>query len=116
MAETKKNKERGNIVRSLFSGNLLLNDMIMKQWKYLLFLVILALLYIRFHYAMSDTVWQVRRMEREVDNLQAEYATKSSELMRMSMQSEVERMLRERGITTVAAPKAPPKRIPKRAK
>ncbi len=111
MAKEKKNKERGTIIRSVFSGNVLLSDVITKQWRYLLFLVGLAIIYIAFHYMMADTVRQVRRTEREVKNLQAEYATKSSELMRMSKQSEVSRMLRERGITTVAAPKAPPKRI-----
>ena len=111
MATTKKNTERGNIVRDLFSGNLLLNDIISKQWKYLLFLVVLALSYITFHYLMVDTVRQVQQTERKVQNLRAEYATKAAELMRMSKQSEVSRMLRERGITTVAAPKTPPKRI-----
>jgi len=95
----------------LFSGNLLLNEIISKQWKYLLFMVALALSYITFRYLREDTVRQVGRVEREVKNLRAEYETKVAELMRMSKQSEVSRMLRERGITTVAAPKTPPKRI-----
>jgi len=111
MSTAKKNTERENIVRGLFSGNLLLNDVISKRWKYLLFLVVLALSYITFHYLMADTVRHVRRVEREVQNLRAEYATKASKLMQMSKQSEVSRMLREREITTVAAPKTPPKRI-----
>lgn len=112
MAKAEKNRERGSIVRGVFSGNLLMSDVITRQWKYLLFLVLLALGYMAFHYFMANTVRQVRRVEREVKNLQAEYATRSSELGRMSKQSEVLRMLRERGINTVAVPKAPPKRIP----
>jgi len=110
MAET-KNKGKRNILRSLFTGNVLLSDFITKQWKYMLFLVVLALLYIWFHYNMADTVRAVRRMERDVRVLQVEYTTQQSLLMRMNKQSEVAKMLKERGITNIALPKTPPTRI-----
>ncbi|MDR0693931.1 MAG: hypothetical protein LBF81_01345 [Prevotellaceae bacterium] len=100
-----------NIIRRLFSGDLLVNDTLNKHGRYLIYLVVLALLYIAFHYNMAQTVKQARQLEREVKNLQAEYATQASELMRLSKQSEITRMLKERNITTVSAPKAPPKRI-----
>jgi hypothetical protein len=103
--------ENKNILRRVFSGNALLGDALTKQGWYLIFLFVLACLYIWFHYSMSQTVKQVRVAEREVKNLQAIYAIKSSELMRMSKQSEVVRLLKERNVTTVSAPKMPPKRI-----
>jgi len=110
MAEN-KNKENKNIVRGLFSGNVLLSDFITKQWKYMLFLVVLALIYMWFHYNMADTVRSVRRTEREVRVLKVEYTTKQSILMRMNKQSEVAKMLKEQGITNIAMPQTPPKRI-----
>jgi cell division protein FtsL len=104
-------KKKENILRRLFSGDILVNDVLTKQSGYLLFLVLLALFYIGFHYNMAQTVKKTRQLEREVKNLQAEYATKASELMRLSKQSEITRMLKEQKVTTVAAPQAPPKRI-----
>ncbi len=106
-----KNIEKKNTVRKLFSGDVLLSDTITKQRWYLVFLFFLALFYIGFHYNMAQTVKQVRKLEREVTTLQAEYATRSSELMRMSKQSEIIKMLKEKNGINVAAPKAPPKRI-----
>ncbi|MDR2802104.1 MAG: hypothetical protein LBB31_02665 [Prevotellaceae bacterium] len=106
-----KKINRKNIIRRLFSGDLLVNEALSKQGRYLICLVALALFYIEFHYSMAQTVKQARQLEREVKNLQAEYATKASELMRLSKQSEIIRMLNVRNITTITAPKAPPKRI-----
>ncbi|MDR3134171.1 MAG: hypothetical protein LBU42_09185 [Prevotellaceae bacterium] len=106
-----KKINKNNVIRRLFSGDILVNDTLSKHGWYLIYLVGLALFYIGFHYNMAQTVKQTRQLEREVKNLQAEYATKASELMRLSKQSEITRMLHERNITTVAAPKAPPKRI-----
>jgi hypothetical protein len=113
MTEKGKNTEKKNIMRGLFSGDMLLSGIIAKQGGYLLFLVALAMFYIGFHYHMAHTVQQVRNIEREVENLKAEYSTKSSELMRMSKQSEISRMLKELNVTTVAPPKVPPKKINK---
>jgi cell division protein FtsL len=106
--------DKKNIIRRLFSGDMLVNDVLSKHGWYLVCLVVLALFYIGFHYNMAQTVKQTRQLEREVKNLQAEYATKASELMRLSKQSEITRMLNARNITTVSAPKAPPKRIKQR--
>jgi cell division protein FtsL len=106
--------DKKNVIRRLFSGDMLVNDVLSKHGWYLVCLVVLALFYIGFHYNMAQTVKQTRQLEREVKNLQAEYATKASELMRLSKQSEITRMLNARKITTVSAPKAPPKRIKRR--
>jgi hypothetical protein len=104
-------KENKNIVRRLFSGDMLVNYVLTKQGWYLVCLVALALFYIGFHYNMAQTVKKTRQLEREVKNLQAEHAVKSSELMRLSKQSEIARMLKVLNITTVTAPETPPKQI-----
>jgi cell division protein FtsL len=106
--------DKKNVIQRLFSGDMLVNDVLNKYGWYLVYLVVLALFYIGFHYNMAQTVKQTRQLEREVKNLQAEYATKASELMRLSKQSEITRMLNARNTTTVSAPKAPPKRIKNR--
>jgi hypothetical protein len=106
-----RKKEKRNVIRRLFSGDLLLSDMISKQGGYLAFLFFLALFYIGFHYNMVQTVRQVRKAETKVSNLQAEYATLSSKLMQMNKQSNITRILKERNITGISAPQAPPKRI-----
>ncbi|MDR3350033.1 MAG: hypothetical protein LBN98_00085 [Prevotellaceae bacterium] len=106
-----KKINKKNVIRRLFSGDILVNETLSRHGRYLIYLVALALFYMGFHYNMARTVKQTRQLEREVKNLQAEYATKASELMRLSKQSEIIRMLNARNITTVSAPKAPPKRI-----
>jgi hypothetical protein len=60
---------------------------------------------------MARTIRQLRQMEQEVKNLHAEYATLSSELMRMNKQSTITRLLKEHNITTIAPSQTPPKRI-----
>ncbi|MDR1681037.1 MAG: hypothetical protein LBS12_04545 [Prevotellaceae bacterium] len=109
MSKQKINKA-GNIISRIFSG-WPVNVLLRKHGRFLFFLFVLALLYIGFHYNMAQTVRRGRQVEREVKNLRAEYKTLESKLMQMNKQSTITRMLKERNITSIAAPQTPPKRI-----
>ncbi|MDR0729828.1 MAG: hypothetical protein LBF19_06895 [Prevotellaceae bacterium] len=113
MGKPKKNRtgnRAGNAISRLFSGRSV-NTLWRKHGGYLFYVFVLALLYIGFHYNMAQTVRRVRQVEREVKNLRAEYKMLDSKLMQMNKQSTITRLLKERNITTIAAPQTPPKRI-----
>lgn len=101
---------KSSILKDVISGKVLLNVVLVRQRWYILFLFMLALTYIGLHYYMEKTVRETRRLEHELTNLRIEYTTRSSELMLMSRRSEVNRQIKQRGMT-ICEPQYPPKRI-----
>ena len=99
-------------IQKMFSGRLLMSDFVRQQQRYLFFLFVLGILYIAIHYRIERTVRESRRLERQVENLHAEYVTKSAELMRLSKRSELLRQIRQRNLN-LQEPLHPPKKIQK---
>ena len=108
MAEKKNNSS--NFIRKMFSGKLLMSDFVRQQRWYVFFLFLLGIAYISIHYRIERTVREARKLEQEVENLQAEYVTKSAELMRLSKRSEVLKQIQQRNLN-LQEPNHPPKKI-----
>ena len=81
-----------------------------RQLRFIFFLFALVIVYISLHYAVSQTLVERRRLEREIKNLHAEYITCTAELMYLSKREEVSKRLAQFG-SKVHAPTVPPKRI-----
>jgi hypothetical protein len=95
--EKQERKEsRFGAVKDLLDGSLIANDFIMRQLPYIVFLVILAFVYIANRYHAEKVVRANIELSKEINDLRAEAITTSSELMFISKQSEVSKLVEER--------------------
>jgi len=104
---------RGFTVRSIIDGSLLTLRSFVKQLPFILFLVMLALLYIANRYNAEKIVRQINTLRTEVKDLRAEEITTASELMNLNRQSKVLDLIEEKQMGLQVA-KEPPYKIVKK--
>ncbi len=95
--QEKKESKLGSI-KDLLDGSLIANDFIVQQLPYIVFLVMLAFIYIANRYNAEKVVRQSIELTKEINDLRAEAITTSSELMFISKQSEVAKLVNKRGL------------------
>jgi len=93
-----RKEQKFSSVKDLLDGSLIANDFIVKQLPYIVFLVILAFIYIANRYHAEKVVRQNVELTKEINELRAEAITTSSELMFISKQSEVAKLVEKRGL------------------
>jgi hypothetical protein len=74
---------------SVFSGTFLTNEKNLKHLPYVLFLTVIAILYIANGFYADDKIRQVNKSSNQLKELRSEYISTKSELMFASKQSEV---------------------------
>lgn len=95
------NKKERSLRRSIvdvLNGNFLTKDDVLFHLPYLLFLCLLALIYIANGYVAEDTVRKLNKVGREVKEFRSEYITTKSELMYKSKQSELAEFIDRKGL------------------
>jgi hypothetical protein len=108
---TETNKEkRPNAVAALLSGSLLSQDAVVRHLPYLLFLSLLALIYIANGFWAESSVRQINRMEQEIKELRSEQISIKSELNNTVIESELIKIIEERGMGLTES-FDPPKKI-----
>jgi len=85
-------------VKDILDGSLIANDFILKQLPYIVFVVILAFVYIANRYHAEKMVRESIELSKEISELRSQAITISSELMFISKQSEVAKLVESRGI------------------
>jgi hypothetical protein len=102
MAENKEaNKKQvkgAAFMKELLSGTMVSEKIILKNLGYVMFLTFLASVYIGNRFHAEKVTRESSRLQREVKDLRAESLSTSADLMAVSKQSEVFRLVRERGI------------------
>lgn len=107
--QERKEQKFGSI-KDLLDGSLIANDFILKQLPYIVFLVVLAFTYIANRYHAEKVVRANIELTKEINELRAEAITTSSELMFISKQSEVAKLVENRGLELKESVE-PPKKI-----
>ncbi len=108
---SKPRGKKSGLVRSLntvFSGTFLSNDNVVKHVPFILFLSVIAILYIANGYWADDKVRQVNKISSHLKELRSEYISTKSDLMFVSKQSEVAKAAEKLGLKE---PIAPPMKI-----
>ncbi|HPG74250.1 MAG TPA: FtsL-like putative cell division protein [Bacteroidales bacterium] len=124
MAKTKEkdiktNKKRRQIrktLQGLMSGSILTEDVVRKQFPFLLLLAVLALIYIANRYHAERVFIETESLKKEISELRSEKVATQSVLMRKSRRSEVMRLLRENGSELTESSTPPVKVFCKEAK
>lgn len=103
--------KKSGLVRSLntvFSGTFLSNESVVRHVPFVLFLSLIAILYIANGYWADDKVRQVNRTASQLKELRSEYISTKSDLMFVSKQSEVAKSAEKLGLKE---PITPPMKI-----
>jgi hypothetical protein len=102
MAEDKGNivnkAKTASFIKELLSGSMISEKLILKNLGYVSLITILAAIYIGNRFHAEKVTRQTSRLQREVKDLRAEALSTSADLMYVSRQSEVYRLVREKGL------------------
>ncbi len=96
--ENTKKSRHGSFVKELMSGIIFSDVIVLKNLWYIIFLTILGAFYIGNRFHAERITRESARLTREVKDLKAEALSTSTHLMSVSRQSEVSRMVSERGL------------------
>lgn len=111
MAETGENKKKqaktGSFVKELLSGSMITEKIILKNLWYVLLITLLAAIYIGNRFHAEKITRETTRLQREVKELRAESLSTSASLMYISRQSEVYRLVKEKGLNLEELKKPP---------
>ncbi|MBC7124309.1 MAG: hypothetical protein H5T24_01645 [Bacteroidales bacterium] len=106
--EDKKGKKVG--AKDFISGRILTHEMVSGQMPYIIFLVVLAIIYIANNYHYNNLLRTELKLRKEVKNLRAESITTAAQFMSISRQSEVVKLVDEKGLGLIES-RVPPKKL-----
>ncbi len=95
------------IVTGIFSGDLILNKNLMREYRFIIFIFLLVILYISKNFAMERILLSERANTRTLKNIKADYTSKAAKLLELSKIGEVERLLNEKQSTLRRSENAP---------
>ena len=97
-------------VRDLITGAILTRTAVLRQLPFILFLVFMAIIYISNRYHAEKITRQTIELQEELNELRAHYTSTASELMFLSRQSQVLRLVEENNLSLKES-RVPPKKI-----
>jgi cell division protein FtsL len=102
MAEEKENIKKqattGNFLKEILSGSMVTEKIILKNLGYVSLITLLAAIYIGNRFHAEKVTREAAKLSREVKDLRAESLSTSADLMYLSKQSEVYKLVKERGL------------------
>lgn len=97
-AKSRKAGDSASFVRELLSGTMISEKLILNNLGYISFVTFLLAVYIGNRFNAEKVIRESAKLQREVKDLKAESLSISSDLMHSSRQSEVYRLVREKGL------------------
>jgi hypothetical protein len=95
-------------IYSIVKARFLVNEDATRNWRFIVFLFVLALLMIANTHRFEQKVFRITEMTHEVKELRSEFVDKRSELMKLKMESTVSEKMKTRKIFPSSVP---PKKI-----
>lgn len=106
----KKRRTKIGLFQGVLDGSLLSNEIVGKHYKFILYITFLILLYIYNRYSTENVIRQITKTQKEIKELRSESISIASELMYLSNQTEVSKLLKKNGIKLME-PIEPPRII-----
>lgn len=98
-------------LRNIMDGSILTRDGVIDQLPYVLFLTLIAVLYIGNRYHAEKILRDTDKAQKAIKELRAESITSASKLMFISKQSQVAKLVQEQGLELKEAVKPPQKLV-----
>jgi cell division protein FtsL len=105
-----KRKNTGSFLKELLSGSMVTEKIILKNLWYVLLITFLAAVYIGNRFHAEKITRETARLQQQLKELRSESLATSAELMYISRQSEVVRLVREKGLD-LEEMKSPPYKL-----
>ena len=93
-----------NGVYSLLKAKFLISDDALKNWKFIVFLVILGMIMIANNHQYDAKNYRITELTNQVKELRSEFVDKRSELMKLKMESTVAQKMEVRQIVPSEVP------------
>lgn len=94
---------KGGII-NLLKARFLVNEDAAKNWKFILFLILLAIIMIHNIHRYEKKVFRIADLNKEVKELRSEFVDRKSELMKLKMESTVTQKMESRGVKPSSTP------------
>ena len=88
----------------ILKGKFLVSNDALKNWRFILYCTILAIIMIGSSHSAERKVHEIARLHEKVKELRSEFFDRRSTLMRMKMESTISREMAERGIYSSEVP------------
>lgn len=98
------------ILENVLGGQVLARRGLTKNWKFIIYIFILVLVYISIHFWTRNTMQRIARNEETLRNLRSEYMGKYTRLLYTGKRGEIKQLLEENGLELLP-PDTPPTRI-----
>ncbi len=96
--DKKKQVRKNSFMKELLSGSMVSEKIILKNLGYIALIALLAAIYIGNRFHAEKITRETAKLQREVKDLKAEALSTSADLMYVSRQSVVIRMIKEKGL------------------
>ena len=89
---------------NIIKGKFLVNDDALKNWRFIFFLSLLALIMIARSHSADKKVYHVAKLNNEVKELNSEYLDIRKKVMQARMESKIEAAMAKRGLAPSVTP------------
>ena len=96
------------ILENVLGGQILAKSSLTKNWRFIIYIFILVLVYISIHFWTRNTMQRIARNEETLRNLRSEYL--GTRLLYSGKRGEIEQLLEQNGLELLP-PDTPPTRI-----
>jgi hypothetical protein len=91
-------------VYNILKARFLVNEDATKNWRFILFIVVLAILMIANSHRFDQKIFRIADLTNEVKELRSEFVDRRSELMKLRMESTVSEKMEARGVVPSQVP------------
>jgi hypothetical protein len=91
-------------VYNILKARFLVNEDATKNWRFILFIVVLAIMMIANSHRFDEKVYKIADLTNEVKELRSEFVDRRSELMKLRMESTVSEKMELRGVVPSQVP------------
>lgn len=85
-------------IYDILKGKFLINEDALKNWKFIIFLSLLALVMISSAHSADRKVHEIARLNNEVKELRSQFVDARSKLMKVKMESKVVSQMKKKGL------------------
>jgi hypothetical protein len=93
-----------NAVYNILKARFLVNEDAFRNWRFILFLVILAIVMIGNNNSYDEKTYRIALLTNEVKELRSEFVDRRSQLMKLKMESTVSAQMEPKGIIPSSVP------------
>ena len=91
-------------VFSILKARFLIHEDAVKNWRFIVFIILLAILMIANTQRYEQKVFEIAKLNNEVKELRSEFVDRRSELMKLKMESTVAKQMEARQIVPSTVP------------